>query len=153
MNRSTTITVTRVLDAPKAEVWTELSRIERHVLWMHDAVELDFLSEQTQGVGTTFDCLTRVGPFKTTDRMEITEWEPPDVVGVRHVGLVTGEGRFRLETRDEDRTSITWSETLTFPWRLGGPIGSLGARPVLGWIWKRNLAALDELITAGRTPE
>ena len=42
---------------------------------MLDAVAIRFQNDQHRGVGTIFDCDTRVGPFKLVDRMEITEWE------------------------------------------------------------------------------
>ena len=61
----------------------------------------------TRGVGTTFDCDTKIGPFRLTDRMEITEWVPNAAMGVSHVGTVTAERpegggtlmRFRLNGR------------------------------------------------------
>ena len=78
---------------------------QRHVDWMHDAVAIRFTGEQTRGVGTRFLCDTRVGPITLVDRMEITEWEPAAVMGVRHTGIVTGSGRFTLEAIDLDRKS------------------------------------------------
>ena len=64
-------------------------------------------------------------------------------MGVRHVGVVTGTGRFTLTPIDLDRrTRFTWAEELLFPWWLGGPIGaSIGGRLVMRRIWKRNLSA------------
>ena len=59
---------------------------------MADAESIRFLTEQTRGVGTRFECVTKVGPIRLTDRMEITEWEPGRSMGVRHDGLVTGTG-------------------------------------------------------------
>ena len=54
-------------------------------------------------------------------------------MGVRHVGVVTGTGRFTLTPIDLGRrTRFTWDESLTFPWWLGGPLGALvGGRLVL----------------------
>jgi uncharacterized protein YndB with AHSA1/START domain len=136
------IRVVRTLDAPPEAVWAELAHVERHVTWMHDAVRIRFLTDQRSGVGTRYECDTRVGPFTTTDVMEITEWEPGRAMGVRHVGLVTGTGRFRLRRRRGGRTRFTWSEQLRFPLRRGGPVAALVAAPVLRWMWRRNLRAL-----------
>ena len=136
--------VSILLDANPPRVWDDLRHIDRHVEWMRDAIELRFTSESTEGVGTTFDCDTRVGPFRLTDQMEITGWEPERAMGVRHVGLVTGEGVIRLRARRGGRTRVTWSEVLRFPWWMGGPIGAWLATPVLWLVWRgsmRNLAA------------
>ena len=136
------------IDATPARVWEVVEPVENHVDWMHDAVAIRFTGDQTRGVGTEFLCDTKVGPIKLADRMEITEWVPGEVMGVRHIGLVTGSGRFTLEPIDLGRrTRFVWQEELTFPWWLGGPIGAyIGGKVVLRSIWKRNLRGLKQLV-------
>ncbi len=136
------------IDAPPARVWEVVEPVERHVDWMHDAVAIHFTSDQTRGVGTEFLCDTKVGPIKLVDRMEITEWTPGEVMGVRHIGLVTGSGRFTLEPIDLGRrTRFVWQEELTFPWWLGGPLGAyIGGKVALRPIWRRNLRGLKRLV-------
>jgi len=138
------IVVSIEITATPAEVWQVVEPVERHVDWMHDAVAIRFTGEQTRGVGTEFLCDTKVGPFKLVDRMEITEWVPGEVMGVRHTGLVTGSGRFTLTPIDLGRrTRFTWAEELVFPWWMGGPIGAfVGGKLVLRAIWRRNLRGL-----------
>jgi hypothetical protein len=134
------------------EVWRTLGDVASHVDWMLDAEAIRFTSRRRSGVGTTFDCDTRIGPFRLTDRMEITEWRPGKAMGVRHVGVVTGTGRFslasggRLRRRSRRGTRVTWEERLRFPWWLGGPVGALGAAPVLRAVWRRNLVNLRQKI-------
>jgi carbon monoxide dehydrogenase subunit G len=130
------------IDATPEQVWDDVRHIESHVDWMADAVAIRFTSDTTEGVGTTFDCDTKVGPFRLTDRMEITEWDDARCMGVRHVGLVAGSGAFTLEPSGEGSTTFTWTEQLTFPWWMGGSLGALASRPVMRWIWRRNLGRL-----------
>ena len=136
------------IDAPPADVWSVVEPIERHVDWMADAVAIRFTGESTRGVGTEFECDTKVGPIKLTDEMAITEWEPERSMGVRHTGIVTGTGVFELEPIDLGRrTRFTWTEDLTFPWYLGGRIGEIvGGQAVMKQIWKRNLRRLTALV-------
>lgn len=138
------------IDATTERVWQVVEPVERHVDWMHDAVAIRFTGEQTSGVGTEFLCDTKVGPFKLVDRMELTEWEPGRAMGVRHTGMVKGEGRFTLTPIDLDRrTRFTWEETLVFPWWMGGPVGAfIGGKVVLAAIWRRNLRGLRTLVEA-----
>ncbi len=124
------------------QVWDYVQDISSHVDWMHDAAAITFVSDQTQGVGTSFDCLTKIGPIRLMDRMTITEWQPNASMGVRHEGLVTGEGVFTLDGVGPDRTVFSWRENLNYPWFFGGPVGAVFARPLLTAIWKRNLAHL-----------
>lgn len=155
------VTVSIDLDASPSQVWQIVEPIERHVDWMADAVAIRFETEQERGVGTKFLCDTKVGPIRLTDKMEITQWQPAldagdghtavdGVMGVSHTGIVTGSGVFTIEPlAGGRRTKFTWSEDLDFPWYLGGRLGEvIGGRFVLGFIWKRNLRALEAIVDA-----
>ena len=133
------------IDASPAAVWAAVERIDTHVNWMADAQSITFLTKQTSGVGTTFDCLTKVGPIRLVDRMVVTGWNPKRTIGIEHRGAVSGRGRFTLRRR-RGRTRFTWTEQLAFPWWLGGPAGALAARPVLRAVWRRNLRRLKDLV-------
>jgi hypothetical protein len=137
------------IGASPADVWRVIEPIERHLDWMVDAVAITFTSTTRRGVGTRFDCLTRVGPFRTTDRMAVTEWDPGRAMGIEHQGVVTGQGRFSLRARADRRTRFTWTEELSFPWWMGGTVGAFAAKPVLRRVWHRNLRHLKQLIEDG----
>jgi len=137
-----------VIDAPPETVWQTVEQIERHVDWMADAVSVTFTGAGRRGEGTQFDCVTRIGPFRTTDRMTIIQWTPRRAIGIEHHGLVKGWGRFALSRRKGNRTRFTWIERLRFPWWMGGPVGALAAKPILRAVWRRNLATLKRLVEA-----
>ena len=142
------IRVATTIDAPPKSVWASIRDIGSHVRWMDDAVAIRFTSDARDGVGTTFECDTRVGPFRLTDLMEVTEWDERRRMGIRHVGLVTGTGRFTLRTARRGRTRFTWEERLRFPWWMGGPLGATLGAPVLRHIWRRNLRNLKRQVDA-----
>jgi hypothetical protein len=149
MARGTKITVSTVIDARPSEVWAAVEDIGSHVEWMADAEAIRFTTERTSGVGTTFECDTKVGPFRLTDVMQITRWEPRAAMGVRHIGLVDGEGVFTLQRVRRGRTRFGWSERLVFPWWMGGPIGGLVGGRVMKRIWKANLRRLKTRVETG----
>jgi uncharacterized protein YndB with AHSA1/START domain len=140
------IRVQTTIAVPPKAVWAAISDIGSHVNWMDDAVAIRFTSRRHQGVGTTFDCDTKVGPFGLTDKMAITEWKPGKVMGVRHEGIVKGRGRFTLRRRRGGRTRFTWEERLVVPWHLGGPIAAVPVAFVLRRVWKKNLTHLKALV-------
>jgi uncharacterized protein YndB with AHSA1/START domain len=140
------IRVSTMIDASPRQVWSALDDIGSHVRWMADARAIRFTGEQRQGVGTRFECDTRVGPLRTTDVMEITSWKPRRRMGVRHQGLVRGSGEFTLRRARGGRTRFTWSERLVFPWWLGGPVGAFLGRFVLRLVWTRNLRNLKAIV-------
>lgn len=162
------IDVSIELPATPDEVWHLVRDIASHTDWMVDAARITFVSDQTEGVGTAFECLTRIGPLRTNDEMEVTSWVECREIGVRHRGLVTGEGRFTLEPAgfpEGTETRFAWSEQLALPWYFGGRLGEVFARPLLAMVWRRNLRKLrsivlesqrgdlGQLIGTGRTSE
>lgn len=142
------VLVSAEIDATPAQVWEIVRNLADHVEWMEDAAAIRFTSSLTSGVGTTFDCETRLGPIELTDRMTVTEWEERRVIGVRHTGVVTGDGRFTLVESPDGRTVFSWDETLRFPWWLGGPVGEVVGGWILRRVWRRNLANLAALVEA-----
>jgi hypothetical protein len=142
--------ITLSIDLPQSPdlVWRELEAVERHVEWMSDAESAEFASTRTRGVGTVLIVATRVGPFRTRDVIEFTEWDQPRLMGIAHRGLFTGTGSFRLDDR-EGGTRMVWSESIRFPWYLGGPIGALIAGPVLRAIWRGNLRRFQQRLAGG----
>ena len=142
------LSVATDISASPPEVWNVIEPIESHVTWMYDAVAIRFQHDQHRGVGTAFLCDTKIGPFKLVDRMEIIEWTSDSAMGVRHVGIITGTGRFTLTPIDLGRrTRFAWDESHNFPLWLGGPLGALiGSRLVLRRVWKRNLRTLKRIV-------
>ena len=144
----TRIVVSVDIPAPPQQVWRHLADLTSHPEWMADAERVEFVGDQTEGVGTRMRVHTRVGPFRTVDVMEVVEWSEPHSLAVRHVGLVGGHGRFEL-TPTETGARLTWTEDLSFPWYLGGALIARGARPVLRRIWRANLGRLRHLVMTG----
>ena len=140
-----TIQISTHINVSPEILWEELRHIDRHVNWMNDAVSITFTSPTTEGVGTQFSCLTKVGPLKTTDIMTIIQWQENKVMGVEHVGLVKGTGTFHIEPHGEGST-ITWKESLSFPLFFLGSLGALAATPLLTYIWKKNLTNLKNIV-------
>jgi len=145
------ISVETEIPATPPVVWAAIEDIATHVEWMADAVRITFVTQQRRGVGTAFDCDTVVGPLRTTDRMTVTEWEPGSRMGIEHRGAVNGRGEFTLEPSPRG-TRFRWTEQLQFPWWLGSRLGEQIGKPVLTWIWRRNLTRLRAYVVAAREP-
>ena len=57
------IKVSTIINQPLEIVWDEVKIMENHVNWMQDAANIDFLSENTSGIDTKMNVLTKVGPI------------------------------------------------------------------------------------------
>ncbi|MET0628199.1 MAG: SRPBCC family protein [Acidimicrobiia bacterium] len=141
-----TVRVCATIEAPIDVVWRAVERIETHTEWMQDAVSITFESEQREGAGTAFACLTRIGPLSTTDHFVVTRWEPPTLMAIDHRGAVKGDADFRLRELDAARTEFCWEERLRFPWWLAGTLGEQIGRPVLRHVWSGNVERLKAAV-------
>ena len=144
---ATSIRISTLIPATRWQVWDVLRDIGAHVRWMHDAEAIRFTSPQTEGVGTTFECDSRLGPFRLRDKMEVVEWRAGRSMAIRHIGAVSGTGRFTLRMRPRG-TLFVWQEKLSFPWWMGGVLGSTLAAPFFRYVWKRNLRNLRAIVEA-----
>jgi carbon monoxide dehydrogenase subunit G len=138
-----------VVAAPRDVAWAALADIASHVEWMADAETITFTSAQHTGVGTTFECRTKVGPLVTVDKMTVTEWVDGSRMAVAHSGIVTGSGVFELHDNGPGMTKIDWTENLRFPIFLGGVVGAFVAKPVLRRVWRGNLTRFATCVEQG----
>ena len=145
-----TVRVSTQVPVARHDVWAALARLEDHVEWMQDATAIRFQTAQRRGVGTTFECDTRIGPLRLTDTMEVTEWQEGVRIGVRHRGAVSGVGTFVLSDAGPS-TNVEWEEQLCFPWWLGAFVGAQMAKPVFGALWRGNLRRFGRLVRSEAT--
>ena len=109
----TDLTVDVLIDADPATVWAAVEDVGAHTEWMEDAVAIRFTSEQTSGVGTAFDCDTKVGPIRLVDHMEITEWEPGTLIVIEGTGeKATARDEILFADGPDGGTAITYTATL-----------------------------------------
>lgn len=135
-----------IIAAPVEVTWAALADIASHVEWMADAESITFTSTLRRGVGTAFDCRTKVGPLTTVDRMTVIDWVEGTRIAVAHKGVVTGTGVFELTNTTPRTTQISWTEDLRFPIYLGSVVGAFIAKPVLRRIWMGNLSRFAALV-------
>jgi hypothetical protein len=110
---------------------------------MADARRITFTSEQTRGVGTSFDCLTRLGPFRTVDRMTVTEWEPGQAMGIEHPAWSPARAASRSPRTARDHLLVDRGAAI--PVVDGRP--DQRSRPGrCSAVWRRNLRRLRQLV-------
>lgn len=142
------ILITMPMPASAPRVWDLLADLDTHDQWMRDAESVEITTTQRRGLGVRMDVATKIGPFRTLDVMEVTGWEEGRSIEVRHEGVVSGQGILSVEPVGDERSVVTWTEDLEFPWYLGGPITAWFARPVLRWVWRANLRGLARLVSS-----
>ena len=137
-----------VLPVPPAEAWAVLMDWERQADWMLDADRVTVVSEEREGVGVRLAVRTRIfGIPAFTEPMEVTGWDAPRRLDIRHGSLVAGDGTWILEPV-EGGTRFTWREDI----RLAAPVvGGLAAtlyRPVMRVLMGRAMLGLRAYLIA-----
>lgn len=137
------IEATTHIEAPIERVWEVLVDWEEQPRWMVDARSVEVRTSHRQGTGVVLRCATDIAGFVITDDMEITEWEPPRLIGVHHLGrIIRGVGAFELEPTAHG-TRLVWWEEMDAPF---GPVGEALATllvvPYVRRVFRASLAGL-----------
>ena len=111
-----------IIEAPPEGVWAVLSDWERQPEWMPDVARIRLLRTERE-LGARLEVRTNVfGIPLATDLVEVTAWEPPRRLAIRHVGVVVGTGEWRLAPAPTG-TAFTWLEAFRMPPPVLGGLG------------------------------
>jgi hypothetical protein len=102
---------------------------------------------QREGVGVQAEATVRIAGITTHDPIRITQWEPPRILEMDHLGWVKGTGYMELSPEDAG-TTLFWRERLVPPWGWLGAVGMRLVAPIMRRIFQRDLRVLRELVEA-----
>jgi carbon monoxide dehydrogenase subunit G len=130
------------------EVWEVLSDWERQASWMPDVAWMRLLGPERE-LGAKLEVKTKVfGVPLATDLVEVTAWEPPRRLAIRHVGVVVGTGEWRLEPIEHE-TAFTWIETFGMPPPVFGDLALWIYSPWQRAMLRRSIRNLKRLVERG----
>jgi carbon monoxide dehydrogenase subunit G len=137
-----------VLPVPLEEAWTVLMDWERQADWMLDADSVTVVSEQREGVGVRLAVRTRIlGIPAFTEPMEVTGWDAPRRLEIRHGSLVSGVGTWTLEPV-EGGTRFTWRDDIRLAVPVVGGLAATLYRPVMRVLMGRAMQGLRAYLIA-----
>lgn len=138
-----------VLPTTPDEVWAVLVDWERQADWMLDADRVEVVSGFREGVGVRLAVKTRLfGVAAFTEPMEVTVWEPPDRLEIRHGSLVAGTGVWTLDPLEGRGTRFRWIEDIRLRVPLVGELAAQCYRPVLRTLMGRAQQGLRRHVIA-----
>ncbi len=77
-----TFQVSREIEAPQAKVFETVACIENYSQAIPGIIDVKFLSEQRQGLGTRFIETRRMGKREASVELVVTEYQPNDLVRI-----------------------------------------------------------------------
>ena len=139
---------TIVLPIPPEDAWAVLVDGERQADWMLDADRVDVVSPVREGVGVRLAVRTRLAGIPAfTEPMEVSAWEPPHRLEIRHGGPVAGTGTWTL-TATAGGTRFGWTEEVRLRIPVVGEAAARCYRPVMGVLMRRAMAGLRRHVIA-----
>ena len=139
-----------VLPTTPDEAWRILVDWKRQADWMLDADRVEVVSETRVGVGVRLAVKTRLfGVPVFTEPMEVTGWDPPRRLEIRHGSLVSGTGVWML-VPVAGGTRFHWSEDVRLHVPLVGELAARLYRPLARTLMGRAQRSLrDHVIAIG----
>ncbi|MDP9433937.1 MAG: SRPBCC family protein [Actinomycetota bacterium] len=138
------------VDAPPEEVFAAATDWEGQGAWMV-GTRVWPTRFRGRGVGALTTAITRIGPVRIIDTMEITGWDPPTSCRVLHTGtLVRGPGAMEVEPRPDGGSVFIWSEELDLPFGVLGRLGWPLVKPVAAVGMQWSLRRFARWVEAGR---
>jgi carbon monoxide dehydrogenase subunit G len=136
--------------APPEAVFQAVADWERQSDWVA------FTTVTAEGgphrVGERLLAVTKVAGVGFSDPMEVTRWEPPRRVDVRHLGRVLrGTGTFLVEPAPGGAWFL-WSEDLDLPLGVAGRLGFAVVGPAFRRMLRRSLRRLARMVEADPRP-
>ncbi len=141
-----------VLPTTPEAAWSILMDWERQADWMLDADRVEVVSPHREGVGVRLAVRTRIAGIPAfTEPMEVTAWDPPRRLAIRHGSAVAGSGTWVL-TRVTGGTLFTWREDIRLRVPVIGDLAARAYRPVMTRLMARAMDGLRRhVISVGPT--
>lgn len=142
--------VERTIELPVAPAvaWEVLVDWERQADWMLDADRVEVVSAAREGVGVRLAVRTRIAGIPAfTEPMEVSDWEPPRHLQIRHGGPVAGTGTWSLSATTGG-TRFDWTEEVRLRIPVIGEAAARCYRPVMRVLMDRAMQGLRSHVIA-----
>lgn len=136
------------IPAPPEVVWRLITDWERQGDWMLEASDFVVTSAHRKGVGVEAEATIKIAGLTTRDKVRVTGWEPPRLLAIEHLGWVSGAGEIFIAPSGPGRSHMFWREELYPPLGLLGSIGLTMFKPLMKWIFDRDVQVLARLAEA-----
>jgi uncharacterized membrane protein len=117
--------------APVDEVFAYVDDYTKTKDWMYGLDTMEPVSEQTSGVGATYDGVMKLG-VSLTSRIRCTAWEMERLIEITSIKGIKNTQRWTFTDLGDGRTRVDARISYTLP---GGPVGKAMAaavRPLIG---------------------
>lgn len=137
-----------VIDAPSEAVFAAVTDWAAQGRWVPGTrVWADGPAHRVGGRIVAFTGLGRLG---FADPMEITAWDPPNTVAIRHTGrFVHGTGALEVRALPDGRSTFQWREEVELPFGVLGAAAFVLVQPALEAMLGRALSTLAGLVESG----
>jgi uncharacterized membrane protein len=108
------------VDAPVATVFAYVDDHTRTQEWMYGLASITPVTEQTNGVGATYDGVMKLG-VTLTSRIRCSLWEQDRALGIESVSGIRNSQRWTFTDLGDGRTRLDAWISYTLP---GGPAGA-----------------------------
>ncbi|EGD56970.1 SRPBCC family protein [Gordonia neofelifaecis] len=136
-------------EAPRDRVFAYVDDYRHVPSWMFGVTKFTPVTEQTSGLGATYEASMKIGPKNLKSTLRVTEWVENETVVLTSIAGFDVQTGWRFADGDDGRTVVD----AYFDYRLPGGLAgrALGAiiEPVVGQAVKQTESALRAAVEDG----
>lgn len=132
--------------SPRAQVFAYVDDYRNVPEWMFGVTEFTAVTEQTSGLGATYEACMKIGPKNLKSTLRVTEWVENEVLVLTSIAGFDVQTGWRFADGDDGATVVDVNFDYTLPGGLAGR--ALGAiiEPVVGQAVRQTEAALRSAV-------
>lgn len=129
-------------DTPRDDVFAYVDDYRNVPQWMFGVTRFEPVTDQTSGLGATYDATMKIGPKNLKSTLRVTEWEAGRVVVLTSIAGFDVQTGWRFADADDGTTTVDVNFDYQLPGGLAGR--ALGAliEPVVGGAVRQTETAL-----------
>ncbi|MFW0790387.1 SRPBCC family protein [Gordonia sp. CPCC 205333] len=121
-----------VASAPRELAFAHVNNYKSVPTWMFGVTKFTPLTDQTEGLDSTFDAVMKIGPKSLHSTLKTTEWVENELIKLESVDGISAATTWRFADAEGGGTAVDVEFTYNLPGGLAGRALAAIVEPVVG---------------------
>ncbi|GAB17921.1 hypothetical protein GOEFS_042_00120 [Gordonia effusa NBRC 100432] len=137
-----------VANAPRELAFAHVNNYRSVPTWMFGVTKFTPLTEQTEGLDSTFDATMKIGPKSLHSTLRTTEWVENELIKLESIDGISAGTTWRFADAEGGRTAVDVEFAYNLPGGLAGRALAAIIEPVVGQAIRYTETTLTKQVEA-----